>query len=54
MLQIGLVGNGVGGYGIQNVIGYTRLIGWVGTDIIVLEAFVRLGTTNIMMHDVCA
>ena len=52
MLQIGLVGNSVGGYGIQNVIGYTRLIGWVGTDTIVLEAFVHLGTAK-MIHDVC-
>ena len=53
MLQVVLVGNGVGGYCIQNVIGYTRLIGWVGTNIIVLEAFVHLGTAK-MIHEICA
>lgn len=46
MLQVSLVGDGVGGYGVENMIGYTRLIGWVGIAIIVYESFVHLGTAK--------
>ncbi len=45
MLEISLVGYGVSGNGIENVVRYTRLIGWV-IDITVLEAFVHLGTAS--------
>lgn len=45
MLKISLVGYGVGGYGIEDMIGYARLMGWIGIAFIVLEAFVHLGTS---------
>ena len=45
MLKISLVGYGVGGYGIEDMIGYARLMGWIGIAFIVLEALVHLGTS---------
>ena len=45
MLKISLVGYGVSGYGIEDMIGYARLMGWIGIAFIVLEAFVHLGTS---------
>ena len=51
MLKIGLVGYGVGGYGIEDMIGYARLMGWIGIAFIVLEALVHLGTSSMRRYE---
>ena len=51
MLKISLVGYGVGGYGIEDMIGYARLMGWIGIAFIVLEALVHLGTSSMRRYE---